>query len=84
MSHNKDCSVERMTQEVYDEFAYRMRDRVTEHPICEECGQAPSVKINRWGTIKACCQTCLDAELNAFYDFCKEEEKREEEDSKYH
>ena len=59
-------SVEQLSKQTYEEFAYKMMDRVKNNPTCEKCKIHPSVKINRWGSIKACCTYCLDEEIAAF------------------
>jgi hypothetical protein len=73
-------SVEQISNEVYNNFAAEMHEKyVTPGKICEKCGDNPAVKINRWGQIKACCQSCLDEEMAIFNEHCEAERKYEEE-----
>ena len=56
-----------MSHEIHNNFASKMHDKyVTPGKICEKCKEHPAVKINRWGEIKACCQSCLDEEWKVF------------------
>lgn len=65
----------RIADEVYYEFAQSQHSHVLTHPTCEICKQRPSVRITRWGTIKAACLECLGEELEAFNEYCAEEER---------
>lgn len=70
-------SVEEISQEVYNNFAAEMHEKyVTPGKLCE-CGK-PAVRINRWGSIKACCQSCLDDEMARFNEHCRAEREYEE------
>lgn len=71
--------VERIAREVYLEFAASQQHVVVENPVCQVCDKHPSVQINRWGSIKACCPECLDEELRRFEAFHQEQCQIEEE-----
>lgn len=60
-------TVRDISNSVYREFAIRMHRRVIDNPVCEVCKQHPSVRINRWGTIRACCTNCLNDELQRYH-----------------
>lgn len=71
-------SVEDIAVDVYLEFAATQKQHVIDHPICEICKTNPSVRITRWGRIQAACEECLEKELAAFNEFCKQEEEYDE------
>lgn len=74
----KSNHVDRLAEEVYLEFAGRMQYLVAANPVCEVCRVAPSVRVNRWGALRACCQNCLDEELRRFEEWCAENRDRDE------
>lgn len=67
-------SVDKICRDVYMEFAASQHEHVIKNPICEVCTKNPSVRINRWGPIKACCWECLGNEMRQYEEFCKEDE----------
>lgn len=70
-------SVDELSRQVYREFANQPQQlaHVAAHPVCEVCGRAPSVRINHWGPIKACCEGCLVKEQQDFDAYCAEDER---------
>ena len=75
MSHDPP-SVEEISHLVYHDFAAQMHEKyVVPNQVCQVCKKNPSVRINRWGPIKACCQSCLDEEYQRFLDACREDEE---------
>lgn len=70
-------TVEDFSYSLYRELAARMHQVVIDHPVCEVCEQRPSVQINRWGRIRACCVNCLDDEWRRFNEsrLCEENDE---------
>ena len=63
-----DQSFEDMSRNIYLNFAMMPINikRLQDNPVCEACKTRPSVRINRWGPIKACCEECLVEEQRRF------------------
>lgn len=61
-----------VTDKVYMEFANKFHQFVIDNPICQMCNLNPSIRINRWGKVKACCEQCLIQEYNDFIERTKE------------
>lgn len=68
-----------LIRQSHDDFVEQMQGHVLANPVCEVCDRRPSVRINRWGTIKACCQDCLDEEQRRFDEHCAAEREYDEE-----
>ena len=66
VKNNDEFDVEKMAYNIYLEHASKYEEYVKEHSICEICKENPSIRINRWGTIKAACQSCLNQEYESF------------------
>lgn len=61
-----------VADKVYMEFANKFHQFVVDNPICQVCKLNPSIRINRWGKVKACCEQCLIREYNDFIERTKE------------
>lgn len=73
--------IQRIIDQVHNDFAKKMHEKyITPGKICDVCEENPAVRINRWGTIQACCNDCLNKELEEFNRFCREQEELGEED----
>lgn len=84
MVKNKDeFDVEKMAHELYLEHASKYEQYVKDNPICEICKKNPSIRINRWGTIKASCQSCLEEEYRSFVEQNTSYWEDNEEDDSY-
>lgn len=71
---------ETMADQVYNDYAALMHEQyITPDKMCDGCKLEKAIKINRWGTIKAFCQSCLDEEYRKFEEAFEEEWNREEE-----
>ncbi len=76
-------SIDQISNQVYLDFAAENRKVVEQNPICQKCNKNPSVQINRWGQILACCQACLNEELEDFNRYCEQIKAEAETDDTY-
>ena len=70
--------VNRIANEVYRSFANDNRSHVEANPVCEVCGENPSVQITQFGPIKAACEGCLESERKAFEEYQRSEMERDD------
>lgn len=72
--------IQRIIDQVHNDFAAKMHEKyITPGKICDRCDKNPAIRINRWGTIMACCGECLDEEQKEFDRLCKEQDSMEDE-----
>lgn len=57
---------DKMAEDVYLEFANKHQKIIIDYAVCQICEENPSVRITRWGKVKAACQSCLNKEYENF------------------